>query len=339
MMELYDGSLEGLFVILDKVCRGAPLPDRVVPASAKPDSPSAFIRPDPGDSTRRETPVQGDLFGTDTGGETPSAEGKNRGRQPGACRENAASPGEKNPGGSPTYGFRAALCRNDSAAKVLCSASVNAYDHFLYGWMSEFPIDPELIRFAWKVISAARTGGQGRPGGMGSPEARLAADRAATDRGDPAVAAVLSASFKVCREIDRLRGLLRFAPGNRGAYTARCAPDHFVLPGLADHFFRRFGDTPWAIIDEKRSLVLVCPAGEEPRLIPARSPSCFKAVFAETAGNLAGPFKGAMGTSDADPWTEMWRNYHRAINNETRKNPALQRQFMPERYRKYLNEL
>jgi hypothetical protein len=337
-MELYDGSLEGLFVILDKVCRGAPLPDRVVPASATPDSPPVFIRPNPGVSNRRETPVQGDLFGTD--GETPPLEGKNRRRQPHFRRENAASLGEgKNPGGSLSYGVRAAPCRGDGAAKELRSASVNAYDHFLYGWMSEFPIVPELIRFAWKVISAARTGGQGRPGGMGSPEARLAADRAATDRGDPAVSPVLAASFKVCREIDRLRGLLRFAPDSGGVYTARCAPDHFVLPGLADHFFRRFGDIPWTIIDEKRSLVLVCPEGEDPRLIPAGTLSCFKTVFAETAGNIAGPHKGAADTSDADPWTEMWRNYHRAINNETRKNPALQRQFMPERYRKYLNEL
>ena len=35
---------------------------------------------------------------------------------------------------------------------------------------------------------------------------------------------------------------------------------------------------------------------------------------------------------------DLWRLYHRSINNESRNNPGLQRQFMPSRYRKYLNE-
>jgi probable DNA metabolism protein len=75
-----------------------------------------------------------------------------------------------------------------------------------------------------------------------------------SDRGDDDVRAVLSAAAKLTREIDRLRGLLRFRPDRAGIYTARCAPDHFVLPALAGHFELRFGETPWAIIDEKRAL-------------------------------------------------------------------------------------
>jgi probable DNA metabolism protein len=203
----------------------------------------------------------------------------------------------------------------------LFAVSANAFDNFVYGWMSEFPIAADLLRFAWKVIASARAGGSGRPGGIGSPEARLAAERAAVDRGDPAAAATLAAAFKVCREIDRLRGLLRFTPDGQGVYTARCAPDHFVLPSLAEHFFRRFGDVPWAVIDEKRRLALVCPPDGEPRLVRAPVPRLSAAAPA------------------ADPWTELWRNYHRAVNNESRRNPALQRQFMPVRYWKYLTEV
>jgi hypothetical protein len=208
---------------------------------------------------------------------------------------------------------------NDSgnAAKEFYSVSVNAYENFVHGWMSELPITAELIRFTWKVISAARAAGRNRPGGIRSPEARLAAGRAATDRGDPSVAATLAAAFKVCCETERLHGLLRLAPDSRGVYTARCAPDHFVLPGLAEHFFRRFGDTPWIIIDEKRDLALDYPADGEPRIVP-------------------GAARSRVADAPIGPWADLWWIYHRAINNEDRKNPVLQRQCIPVRYWKYL---
>jgi hypothetical protein len=302
---VYDGSLEGLFAVLDGVCRGAPLPDRVRPVSG-----GCF----PVLSGQQDLCASGcreDLFGTeDAVGECPP-EGEGISLFSGAA------------GNRPS---------GNGAAKELFSVSANAFDNFIYGWMSEFPIAADLVRFAWKVIAAARAGGNGRPGGIGSPEARLAAGRAAADRGDPATAAALSAAFKVCREIDRLRGLLRFAPDSLGVYTARCAPDHCVLPGLAEHFFLRFGDTPWAIIDEKRRLALVCPADGEPRLVRAAVPSQGAGIWtlrSESGGE----------TPAADAWTELWRNYHRSINNESRRNPGLQKQFMPVRYWKYLNEV
>jgi hypothetical protein len=288
---IYDGSLEGLFVILDEMCRGAPLPDQV--------------RLEPGlllgclGTRVPEDPSQGDLFGTGSGDSCRSAKNRDAG------------------GG---------------AAKELFVVSANAGDDFVHGWMSELPIALDLLRFAWKVIAAARTGGSGRPGGIRSPEARLAAERAAVDRGDPAVAATLSAAYKVRREMDRLRGLLRFAPDSQGVYTAWCAPDHFVLPGLAEHFFRRFGDTSWAIVDEKRRIALACSADGEPHLVHSQ---------VLRRGNAAEPSKTgeAAESPGQDVWTELWRNYHQAVNNESRRNPSLQRQFMPARYWKYLNEI
>ncbi|MDR0760591.1 MAG: TIGR03915 family putative DNA repair protein [Treponema sp.] len=295
MEAVYDGSLAGLFAILDGVCRGGPLPDRV----RLEVNPLGCL-----EDASPEDPAQRDLFEADEAGRPYPPEQAGSG-----------------------ISYRSAKSRDagGGAAKELFAASANACDDFIHGWMSEFPIAAELLRFAWKVIAAARAGGSGRPEGIRSPEARLAAGRAAVDRGDPAVAATLSAAFKVCREIDRLRGLLRFAPDSQGVYTARCAPDHFVLPSLADHFFRRFGDTPWAIVDEKRRLALVCSVAGEPRLIRASVPQ-------DPSGGKAAPLM-------PDAWTELWRKYHRAINNESRRNPALQRQFMPVRYWKYLNEI
>jgi probable DNA metabolism protein len=132
---------------------------------------------------------------------------------------------------------------------------------------------------------------------------------------------VLDAAYKVWHEIDRLRGLLRFCPDEDGVYIARCAPDHFVLPALGQHFRERFGETPWAVIDEKRSLYLHCAGGGEPELFCMGDGCSF-------AGNTAG-----------GEWENLWRHYHKTINNESRNNPDLQRRFMPKRYWKYLTEL
>ncbi|MDR3131015.1 MAG: DUF4130 domain-containing protein [Treponema sp.] len=277
---VYDGSLEGLFAVLDGVLLGAPLPDRIRLVSGAYSPAMAGSK----------NPIQGDLFGVEDAGNTFLLKGTD-----------------------PASFFES----EGGAAKELSTVSADAFDTFIYGWMSEIPIAAELVRFAWKVISAARLGGRGSLDVIGSTEARRAAGLAASDRGDPAAEAALSAAFKVCREIDRLRGLLRFTPDSIGAYTALCAPDHFVLPGLAEHFSLRFGGIPWAVIDEKRRLALICSDDGYPRLIPAPRQSIQK----------------------ADAWVNLWRSYHISISNESRRNPLLQKRFMPLRYRNYLNEL
>jgi probable DNA metabolism protein len=195
--------------------------------------------------------------------------------------------------------------------------------------MSELPIETDLIRFAWRVIAAARAAAR-TTGGLKTMEARAAAENAARDREDPAAGAVLKAADKAGGEIHRLMGFLRFTPVYTGdppagspVYLARCAPDHFILPALARHFYLRFGETPWAIVDEKRSLALFRPPGTEPRFLPLKAlPS-------------ARPLPAG---SPEDGWEELWRGYHRSVNNEDRKNPQLQRRFIPGRYRKYLPE-
>jgi hypothetical protein len=283
----YNGSLEGLFSVLDEVCRTAILPGRIR-------------------NIRYGSALdQGDLFG-EGGGMTPSA------------------------GGGEAAGL---FCAVEPAASALAGSagdlfevSANAFDAFVFAWMSELPIEAEIVRFGGKVLAAAKgaadaagavAGEAAAADWTGLEEARLGAERAARDRGDADVRVVLGAAYKVCHEIDRLRGLLRFNPNKDGVYIARCAPDHFVLPGLAAHFTRRFGEQGWAIIDEKRKLCLSRRSGESPELFEFSSP---------------------LVTND-DPWESLWRHYHRTINNESRKNLRIQRQFMPERYWKYLPEI
>ena len=285
MIEIgYDGSLEGLFSVLEGLCRGV-------------------LGPGPPDRIRRETlkaPGPPELFCLSGSSGDAAARGEEALR---FC---------EGPLGCPP-------------AEKLFELSAAAYGHFLYGWMSELPIETDLIRFAWRVIAAARSAGD-----LKTMEARTAAETAARDRGDPAAGAVLDAAYKTGREIHRLMGFLRFDPVYPGAggipagtpvYLARCAPDHLVLPALARHFCLRFGETPWVIVDENRALALFRPPGAKPRFLPPEA--------------LPSPLPAG---NPENSWEELWRRYHRSVTNEDRKNPQLQRRFMPGRYRKYLPE-
>jgi len=189
--------------------------------------------------------------------------------------------------------------------------SENAFSAFIHAWMSELPVEREIVNFARKIMAADECDG-------GKEEKRAAAEKAACDRTDENTLVVLDAEYKVKREIDRMRGLLRFFPENE-TYVARCAPDHLILPALGDYFTARFGETDWTIIDEKRCLYISRRNAGEARTYLLNKP-------------LA-----AMQTGDE--WEDLWRHYHSTINNESRNNPNLQRQFMPKRYWKYLPEM
>ena len=215
----------------------------------------------------------------------------------------------------------------DKLDEVSTNARDNAAHALLYGFSEHGPANPPLgaiRRFLQKVLNAAK-----KAENAASEEGRRLAEQARSDRLDPDTEQVEAAAFKVVREFDRLRGILRFKPAYDAAkneteqnccYTARCSPDHFVLPLLADHFWQRFGQQSWAVIDERRRLVLFSADGKEPVLRPLKENSKDK-------------------KPESDEWEGLWKNYHCSINNEERSNPKLQKQFLPGRYRKYLTEM
>jgi hypothetical protein len=215
----------------------------------------------------------------------------------------------------------------EGAAGLLFQVSTDAYDALLSVWMSELPLEAQALRYALRVLGAAQGAALAAQGAAaprsgvpwyGGETARLAASKAAWDRGNADCRDVLAINYKVAHEIDRLMGFLRFSPNAQGRYVARCAPDYYCLPALIPHFTKRFGDTPWAVIDEKRGVSLV------------------REGIARIPGSLG---CDPVGRDLLDPWEDLWRSYHRTINIENRKNLQLQRQFMPLRYQKYLTEL
>ena len=154
--------------------------------------------------------------------------------------------------------------------------------------------------------------------------------------------------YRIQRETHRMMELLRFSPNKEGVFVARCAPKYDVLPLLKEYFTARFGETAWTIIDEKRRITLSRRIGEKAVIseLPPADESFFGEFLAESGGengvDTGGEECAADGTGnfvDRDEWEELWKHYHKTINNESRKNPGLQRQFMPKRYWKYLPEV
>jgi probable DNA metabolism protein len=203
------------------------------------------------------------------------------------------------------------LCALGEPARNLFELSINAFDSFIHAWMSELPVEKEIVRFGRRVIVAGQGAGS-------QEEKRRSAEMTASDRADSDTLSVMTASDKVHFEIHRMMGLLRFSPDEDGIYIAKCAPDTLVIPALAEYFTMRFGETGWAVFDEKRGLSLRRLPGEQAKILVQ------KKTFAVDGG---------------DEWEDLWRHYHKIINNESRKNPGLQRQLMPKRYWKYLPEM
>ena len=200
----------------------------------------------------------------------------------------------------------------NESARIIYELSPNTFDIIIHAWLSGLPIETEITAYGHSVLSAALTGNTIK-------EKCFAAERAAQDRGNTETLTVLNAAGKVQQEIHRMMGLLRFTPNANGEFTAECEPDHFILPALADYFSARFGETSWSIIDKKRELCLRCSSGGTAVL-----------TMPEKTGEAA--------ADSSDEWEELWKHYHKVINNEDRNNPGLQKQFMPKRYWKYLPE-
>ena len=202
----------------------------------------------------------------------------------------------------------------EGAARNLFELSSNAFDNIMLAWLSELPVEREIIAYARGILAAAQD-----PNSL--DDKRRAAGKAANNRTNADALTVLTTAYKVQIEVHRMMGLLRFSVNEDSEYIARCEPDHFILPCLGDFFTARFGNTPWSIIDEKRGLALSRKPRGQAKII----------VLEESAENLP--------AAKRDEWEELWKHYHKTINNEDRNNPDLQRQLMPKRYWKHLPEV
>ena len=137
---------------------------------------------------------------------------------------------------------------------------------------------------------------------------------------DDSVKPAIDLACKVKKEQHRMLGIVRFRLVENGLYYAAIDPDHNITGIIAPHFARRMADQNWIIHDTRRNLAVVYDKKN------------WRSVEIEINHN----------PEDSDLelfYSDLWRNYFKEITISERKNPKLQKQFLPKRYWKNLTEI
>lgn len=136
---------------------------------------------------------------------------------------------------------------------------------------------------------------------------------------DPQINAIMGLNKRVGFEVHRFTGLLRFAEITDGIFYAAYEPDHNITGLLAPHFTERLSCQPFIIHDKKRNLCAVFDGRE--------------LIMTDEAPVIP---DGRTGTEDA--YSALWKAFFKSVAIRERKNPRLQMQFVPKKYRKNLTE-
>lgn len=133
----------------------------------------------------------------------------------------------------------------------------------------------------------------------------------------PDVQAIHDLSRRVGKEVHLFLGILRFKKLKNGVFYACYEPDNNITQLITDHFARRLAGQAWIIHDKKRDIFALYN-GEE-------------VIFTSGLSDLEH-------LACEEEYEELWKRYFATIAIEIRKNPKLQRSFMPYRYWKHLVE-
>ena len=144
---------------------------------------------------------------------------------------------------------------------------------------------------------------------------------------DEKIAGAMSIRKKVSKECERFLGILRFTELSNGVFYAPIEPDHNIIPLISGHFFERLSGTKWMIHDLRRGIAVYHSEG--------------KMENVEFVDEMTSHLNMAtlLGKSEnEEDFAKMWCGYFKIIAIESRINPKLQRQFVPQRYWKYMQE-
>lgn len=139
------------------------------------------------------------------------------------------------------------------------------------------------------------------------------------DAAHPIVVAVEGYRRRVLRTLHHLHAFARFEQLSDGTLYARIEPPRNVLPLMGAHFRKRFRYERFIIHDLKRSLALVYDSRE------LQLHSVYDYEIPERS-------------EDEQKFQALWKRFFDTVAIDARKNPKLQRQFVPLRYRTFMTE-
>lgn len=125
----------------------------------------------------------------------------------------------------------------------------------------------------------------------------------------------------VSREIEHQKQFLRFQELENGVLYSKIGPKNDVMVFLMPHFADRLPIENFMIFDEKRSLFGIHPAGRPWYLLRGEEVELPLQLSEEELR-----------------YQELFRHFCHTITIEERRNPKLQRNMLPLRFRKYMVE-
>ena len=152
------------------------------------------------------------------------------------------------------------------------------------------------------------------------------------DLGNLDVLELVQTVKSVGREKHRMEAFVRFEHTTDDIYFARVGPDFNVLPLIGEHFRQRYQDQHWAIYDLTRGYGIYY---DKSKSTPSR-PAALQTITDLDDAVLRNPT--SIHSEDEQRYQKFWQGYFTNVNIKERKNPRLHKQYLPQRYWKYLSE-
>lgn len=152
------------------------------------------------------------------------------------------------------------------------------------------------------------------------------------DLGNLNVLELVQTVKSVAREKHRMEAFVRFEHTTDNIYFARVEPDFNVLPLIGEHFRQRYQDQHWAIYDVVRGYGIYY---DKSKSTPSR-PADLQTITDLDGAVLRNP--ASIYSEDEQRYQKFWQGYFTNVNIKERKNSRLHKQYLPQRYWKYLSE-
>lgn len=138
------------------------------------------------------------------------------------------------------------------------------------------------------------------------------------------VCTVAELAKKAWNEAHRLMGFTRFTELAGGILYADIHPENNVLSLIAPHFANRYPEENWVIYDERREVFAIHRANRGWVLLKGMK-------LTEKVKTQLLP--------EEDEYRQMWKAFTQSVTIEARKNPKLQKQLLPLKFRDKMTEL
>lgn len=160
------------------------------------------------------------------------------------------------------------------------------------------------------------------------------------DYANTTVLKLSQAAKMVGREKHRMEAFVRFHLIDEETYYANIEPDFNVLPLIMKHFKNRYADQKWIIYDLKRNYGISYDLKTVQEVqIDFNKARGQRGILNTTISGKDDEMtvKGSFRESENN-YKDLWNQYFKSTNIESRKNLKLHLQHVPKRYWKYLSE-